>query len=67
MFAIGNEELEQKEPLGDFILCDKCGERHIVEYGNKVEADGSLTQSKMLSFYKCNDKLYLAGINGKRV
>lgn len=67
MFAIGNEELEKAEPLGDSILCDKCGQQHMIEYADEVLPDRTKRKSKLLAFYKCGDKSYLAGINGKRV
>ncbi len=67
MFAIGNNELDEKEPLGDFILCDKCGERHIITYGDEVMPDGTKKPSKLLAFYDCGGKSYLAGINGRRI
>lgn len=53
MFAVGKNELEKCKPLGDFILCDLCGKRHKIEHGT------------LLSFYRCGDKSYLAGIDGK--
>ena len=67
MFAIGNDELEKAPRLGDFILCKQCGERHKVEYGDKVLEDGTKEPSKSLAFYECGKKLYLAGINGKDI
>jgi len=67
MFTIGNDELDKAEPLGDFILCNKCGNRHIIKYGDKVLPDDTLKPSKSLAFYNCGEKLYLAGIDGKRV
>ena len=67
MFAIGNDELEELDDLGDFILCDKCGERHLIDYGKEVMKDGSKKKTKFLAFYKCGGKAYLAGINGKRI
>ena len=67
MFTIGNDELNKKDQLGDFILCDKCGERHRIEYGDKVEKDGTLTPSKLLAFYKCGNDSYLAGIGGRDI
>ncbi len=67
MFAIGNDELEKADNLGDFILCDKCGERHLIDYGEEVMKDGTKKKTKLLAFYKCGDKVYLAGINGKKI
>ena len=67
MLIIGKDELDKAEPLGDFILCNKCGNRHIIKYGDEVLPDGTLKPSKSLAFYKCNGKTYLAGIDGKRI
>ena len=67
MFAIGNDELEKNPMLGDFILCDKCGERHKIEYGETILSDGTREPSKFLAFYTCGEKTYLAGIRGKDI
>jgi len=67
MFTISNKELENNDRHGDFILCDRCGERHIIEYGDEILPDGKRVKFKLLSFYKCGNKQFLAGINGKRV
>ena len=67
MLAIGKDELDKAESLGDFILCDKCGNRHVIKYGNAVLSDGTSEPSELLPFYKCGKTIYLAGINGKRV
>ena len=66
MFAIGSDELKACKPLGDFILCP-CGKRHRIEYGEQILSDGSRIPCRTLAFYKCGDKTYLAGINGKDV
>jgi len=67
MFAIGNNELEKAKKLGDFILCDKCGKRHWIEYGEEILEDGTKIPSKMLAFYKCGATMYLAGVGGKDI
>lgn len=67
MFSIGNNELENATPLGDFIICDKCGKRHIIKYGDEILEDGTKKKSKLLAFYTCRGKSYLAGINGKSI
>jgi len=67
MLAIGNDEIEKAPPLGDFILCTVCGKRHRIEFGDEVLKDGTKKQSKLLAFYKCGGKSYLAGINGKDI
>jgi hypothetical protein len=61
--AVCNDELG--EVLKEHITCPNCGMDHEVEYGNRVMEDGTKRPSKMLSFYKCGDKAYLAGINGR--
>lgn len=67
MFAIGNDELEKAKPLGDFILCKGCGKMHKIHYGKSRQPDGSWEETKLLSFYKCGGKSFLAGINGKDI
>jgi hypothetical protein len=68
IFAIGNDELEKCEPLGDFIFCNRCSKRHIIRYGKGVLPDGTEKLDKLLAFVKCDDdKTFLVGINGKKV
>jgi len=67
MFTIGNDELKNNPSLGDFILCPHCGERHIIQHGDEILPDGTKKKSKLLSFYKCRDKCFLAGVNGKNI
>ncbi len=67
MFAIGHDELNKANPLGDFILCTICGERHKIKYGKEKQPDGTWKETKLLAFYDCGDKSYLAGINGKDI
>jgi len=67
MLALGNEEIEAAPDLGDFILCTMCGKKHKIRYGDKKLPDGSKKPSKLLAFYCCGDKTYLAGINGKDI
>jgi len=62
MFVIGNEELAEKPKLRETILCNKCGLEHTVEYGEEVLKDGFKVPSKLLGFYKCSKKTYLAGV-----
>jgi hypothetical protein len=65
MCAIGSDEL--KGDLGDTIKCPHCGEEHEVKYGDRVLKDGKREPSKLLAFYSCGEKSYLAGINGERI
>lgn len=67
MFSISNDELNKASKLGDFILCSKCRERHIIQYGEEILPDGTRKPSKLLAFYNCKGKSYLAGIDGKNV
>ncbi len=67
MFSISNDELNKAQSLGDFILCPNCGERHIIQYGDKVLPNGDKEKSNLLAFYKCRDKTYLVGVNGKNI
>lgn len=68
MFSMGNDELEKREPLGDFIYCDRCRKRHIIRYGKKVLPDGTEKLDKLLAYVKCDDgKSFVVGINGKKV
>ena len=67
MFAIGNDELKDKDMLGEYVTCKKCGEQHKVEYGDEIQKDGTMKKSKVLAFYKCGDTAFLAGINGRKI
>lgn len=67
MKSFSNKELKQKPDLGDFILCPHCQNRHLIKYGNKVLSDGTKEPTKLLAFYRCGDKTYLAGIDGKNI
>ncbi len=65
MLTVGNNVLEKAARVEGLIECNKCGESHCIEYGEEILADGTLKKSKLLAFYKCGGKSYLAGINGK--
>ena len=65
MLAIGNNELG--EYLGDAVDCHICGGTHAIEYGKEKMPDGTWKESTLLSFYKCGDKAYLAGIKGRSI
>lgn len=66
-FAIGNKELEEKKNIGDFILCKICKKRHKITYGDEILVDGTKKPSKLLGFYTCQGKKYLASIAGKDI
>ena len=66
MFAVGNEELGDE--VRGYATCPNCGEQHRVQYGDKVEKDGTLTPWKMLGYVKCtNGSSYLVAIDGKEL
>lgn len=62
MLVIGNGELN--DPLGDSVTCPHCGKVHEIQYGEEVMKDGTRKPSKLLAFYKCGEKSFLAGFNG---
>lgn len=67
IFSIGNDELENKQPLGDMARCKVCGKMHKVRYGKEVLEDGTKVPSKLLAFISCGDRDFLVGVNGKEV
>ncbi len=66
MYAIGNEELAIKPDLRKNIVCNMCGKRHRVLYGDRINADGT-TSPSTLGYYKCKGHKYLAGVRGKDI
>jgi hypothetical protein len=66
-FAIGNNELATKKPIGKTVKCPHCGKRHTVNYGEKVNPDGTKTPSKTLGFVNCGKRSYLVSIAGKKL
>lgn len=65
MIAIGENEL--KGYLRDAIKCPHCGGIHPIQFGEEILKDGTRKPSELLAFYKCGDKAYLAGINGRAI
>jgi transposase-like protein len=63
--AVGHGELDSNPDVGKVYDCPSCGKQHPVEYGERVEKDGTKTPDPMLAFVKCKKKAYLIGINGK--
>ena len=61
------EEIKELPPLGDFILCTLCGTRHIIRYGKEKMEDGTMVESKKLSFVTCKEVDYIVGLNGKDI
>lgn len=67
MFAIGNNELDQLEPIGKKTKCPQCGKQHEVKYGEKVNPDGTKEPSKLLGYVNCGKKSYLVAVKGMRL
>ena len=67
MLAIGDNELQDAPDIGETIECPYCGETHAIRYGDKILEDGTKIPSKLLAYYICCGKSYLAGINGKSI
>ena len=65
ILAIGEEQLGNE--LGETYECPRCGEKHQITYGKKKLEDGTWVETKMLSFYKCGERTYLAGIDGRKI
>ena len=61
--AIGNDELGA--PLGDTVTCPHCGAEHAVVYSEAIDADGRVIGQGAVSWYKCGDASYIAGIGGR--
>ena len=61
--AIGNDELG--EPLGDTVTCPHCGAEHAVVHSEAIDADGRVIGQGAVSWYKCGDASYIAGIGGR--
>ena len=66
-FSLSNDELENYIPVKKTIKCDKCKKEHPILFGDKVNKDGTKSPSKLLGYYKCSDKTYLASIAGKDI
>lgn len=63
--AIGEEDLG--DPVGERIQCPHCGKTHSIEYGTRVNRDGTREPSKLLGVYVCGGKTYLCAINGRAI
>jgi len=66
--AIGHEELG--EPT-EAIHCPHCDQEHPIEYGTSktLLPDNTWSEpvpSKLLGYYKCQGKLYLGTIQGRK-
>lgn len=63
--AIGANELDNQPDIPKEYDCPRCGNIHPVEYGDRVEKDGTKVPDTMLAFVQCHKKTYLIGMNGK--
>ncbi|MCP4172204.1 MAG: hypothetical protein GY758_15680 [Fuerstiella sp.] len=69
MLSIGNDELGG--PIERRIKCPQCGEFHSVEDSEKSQRWDPATEewvegtAGLLQFYKCGDKTFLHGIDGR--
>ena len=61
-FAIGNDELESKAPVGNTAHCPHCKKKHKVKYGT---INGK--ESKLMGFVSCRKNIYLVAVNGKEL
>ena len=69
MLTIGSDELGDEI---EEVTCPHCGEVHPIEYGTSrtLQYDGTWSEpkpSKMLGYYKCGGKTYLASIEGRAI
>jgi len=66
MFHTSWKELQDSPPLhiGEMILCPHCEDAHAVEGGRNIDT-GEV--SEQILFYKCGEKVYVAGIEGKNL
>jgi hypothetical protein len=65
--AFGREAYNNAAPLEDEIECPRCGALHDVQYGDRINKDGTRSRSRALAFVRCDGKSYLVGILGKRI
>lgn len=67
MYVIGNDELDKCRPLrkDGTVTCRTCGKRHKVKYGYEILRDGTKRSSRLMGFYTCKKKVYLATLRGK--
>ena len=61
--AIGNDELGGF--IGETITCPHCGGAHPVQHSEALDANGNVIGRGSLSWYKCGDAAYIAGIDGR--
>lgn len=66
--AVGPDELGEQTEV---IACPRCKEEHAIEYGTSktLRPDNTWSEpvpSKLLGFYKCQGKLYLGTVEGRK-
>jgi ssDNA-binding Zn-finger/Zn-ribbon topoisomerase 1 len=64
MYAIGNDELEEKEKAGKTALCPKCKKRHKIRHGTDTKTGKT---SNLLGFVNCGKESYLVAVAGKLI
>lgn len=67
--AVGPDELGEQTEV---IACPRCKEEHAIEYGTSktLQPDNTWSEpvsSKLLGFYKCQGKLYLGTVEGRKL
>jgi hypothetical protein len=62
MFAIGNDELKEKKPIGKTTKCPHCGKIRKVRYGTVKGKE-----CRMLGFVNCGKESYLVAVTGKKL
>ena len=61
--AIGTDELGGA--IGETIAFPHCGGAHDVQHSEAIDANGNVIGRGSLSWYKCGDTAYIAGIGGR--
>ena len=64
MLAIGNDQLGE---IIEECKCRACGETHKIKYGKSKNDAGEWEETKMLGFYSCGGKTYLASIDRREI
>ncbi len=67
LYAIGHDELKDRPTakVGDPFDCTLCNGQHELRASERILPDGSREPSDLLLFYECDDKAYLAAIDGR--
>ena len=62
-FSISNAQLEANDYIEPFYTCDKCKEKHDIEFYESKYKDPMFR----MGFYKCKGKSYLYSLGDKQV